>query len=397
MAFEPTLHIEDHLDQPDCTHQANPGTRDFVDALNEHARALASTNPACAQEICQRALRASSDLSYREGEARALTLLAWLNFVHGQLDLALTRALNAEAVARMAHDPRLEGHALYVVALIQDQAGNFAEAMKAHQKTIAIARELGDLSLEANGFLAMGLQHSHQGEHNKALDCFVRAFNFYRQIEADDDRQAMALNNIAFALTEMGDVLRALNYAQQALSKCPPDNLRTYSQILQTTGKVYVAMGQLDEALERFMEALEMASEATTSGQTTEREFEASLHHDIAHMHRVMNQHQPAFVALQHALEIAQAIDAKSLLIDIHDQFSKTYRATNQIALSLAHAEQRESVRASLRQVTTERQEKVTRLITILQASRTHIRQEQCQAAQDWLWRACLNGNAPTC
>ena len=70
---------------------------------------------------------------------------------------------------------------------------------------------------------------------------------------------------------------------------------------------------------------------------------------------------------------------------------------TGQVALALAHAEQRETVRASLRQITNERQEKVIRLMAILQASRRHVHQEQCEAAQNWLWRACLHGNAPTC
>ncbi len=386
--------LEERVNRLDLPDQPS---REFVDALNDLARAVSATDPARAQSLSKRALKASSQLIYRQGEARALTFLSWLNFVDGQADLALTRALNAEAVARMAHEPTLEGHALYMVALVQDQAGNFAEALKAHQKMVAIARELDDGFLEANAFMAMGLQHSRHGEHKKALNCFMQTKALFRKIDADNDRQVMALNNIASALMETGDVLRALRYAQNALNQCDPQNVRGYTQILHTLGNVHAAMGQLDEALTHFTRAINLNTQAAQSGQIIDREFEVTVQLDLAKVQRASGQREPVFAALQRALEVAQTIDAKPLLVKVHDQLSKAYRESNQIALALAHAEQRESVRATLRQITTERQEKVIRLTAILQASRQHFHQEQCQAAHDWLWRACLHGNAPTC
>ena len=386
--------LEERLARLDAPDQAS---QELVDVLNDLARAIAATNPARAQSLSKRALAVSSHLFYRQGEIRALTFLSWLNYLGGQTDLALTRALNAEAVAWMAHEPRLEGHALYMIALVQDQAGNFSEALKAHQKLIAIARELGDGLLEANSFMAMGMQHTRQGDHKKAQGCFMQTVALFRSINADNDRQVMALNNVASALTETGDVLRALDYVHKALKICDPDNVRAHTMTLHTLGTVYVAMGQLDEALAHFTRVLELMAQAAQNGQITDHEFEATVQLDVAKMQRTKNQREPAFVALKSALEIAQAIDAKPLLVQTHDQLSKAYRETGQIALALAHAEQRETVRASLRQITTERHEKVIRLMAILQASRRHVHQEQCQAAQDWLWRSCLHGNAPTC
>ena len=375
----------------------NQPSRELVDAFNDLARAIAETDPARAEGLSKRALQASSQIVYRQGEARALTFLSWLSFLEGRADLALTRALNAEAVARMAHEPRLEGHALYMIALIHDQVGNFDEALKAHQKMIAIARELHDGLLEANSFIAMGLQHSRQGDHKKALNCFMQTLTIYQQTDVDNDRCAVALNNIAAELLETGDVLRALQYAQKALAQCNPDNVRTYIAILHTLGKVNAAMGQLSEALAHYTRAIDLNIQASQNDHTTDHEFEATVQLDIAKVQRALNQREQVFTALQRALEVTQAIDAKPLLVQVHDQLSKAYRDTGQIALALAHAEQRETVRASLRQINTDRHAKVIRVMAILQASRQHIHKEHCQAAQDWLWRSCLHGNAPTC
>jgi tetratricopeptide (TPR) repeat protein len=386
--------LEENLSRLDVPDRPS---RELVDALNNLARSVFSTDPTRAQHLCKRALKLSSHLTYRGGEARALTFLAWLSFLDGRADLALTRALNAEAVARLAHEPKLEGNALYMVALVQDQAGNFAEAMKAHQKMIAIAREVGDELLEANSHSAIGLQHSRRGEHKKALDCFMRTLAILRAINADNERQVLTLNNVASALIETGDVLRALDYAEKALAQCDPDNVRAYMQILHTLGNIHAAMGQLDESLAHYIRAIQVNTEAIQNGQITDREFEATVQLDLAKVLRALKQNDQVFTALQRALEVAQALDAKPLLVQIHDQLSKAYCATSQVALALAHAEQREMVRASLHQITTERNEKVIQLMAILQASRQHIHAEQCEAAQNWLWRACLNGNAPTC
>ena len=375
----------------------NQPSRELVDALNDRARAIAETDPVRAESLTKRALQASSQIVYRQGEARGLTFLSWLSFLEGRADLALTRALNAEAVARMAHEPKLEGHALYMIALIHDQVGNIAEALQAHQKMIAIARELNDGLLEANSFIAMGLQHSRQGNHKNALSCFMQTLAIYRKIDVDNERCVMALNNVAAALMETGDVLRALQYAEKALSQCNPDNVRANMGISHTLGKIYAAMGKLDEALSHYTYAIALNTQATQNGHVTDCEFEAMVQLDIAKVQRAMSKREQVFIALQRALEVTQAIDAKPLLVQVHDQLSKAYRDTGQIALALAHAEQRETVRVSLRQINTDRHEKVIRVMAILQASRRHIHQEHCQAAQDWLWRSCLHGNAPTC
>ena len=367
---------------------------ELVDSLNHVARAVAETDPARAQSLSKRALQVATQLRYRQGEARALTLMAWVNMVEGRVDLALTRALNAEAVARLARDAQLEGHALYTIALIHDQVGNFAEAHRTRQKMIVVARELDDEILEANCLLTMGMQHSRNTEFKKAMGYYMQALTLYRKQNDDSERHALALNNVASALTDTGDVLLALQYAQKALNRCDRNNRRVHALIVHTFGYIYAAMGQFDEALTHYMRSSALNVQ---DGQITDHEFEVTVQLDLAKMQRAMTQPKQAFMALQQALEIAQAIDAKPLLAQTHDQLSKAYRETGQVALALAHAEQREAIRALIHQTTSTQHEKVIRVMAILQASRKHVHTEQCQAAHEWLWQACLHGNAPTC
>ena len=387
-ALESQLSYLDQLDEP-CHEQ--------VDVLNQLARSLADTDFARSQVLSKRALNLSGQLHYPQGEACALTLLAWLNLIEGRADLALTRALNAEAVARVARDVGLEGHALYMVAVIHDHVGNFNAALQTRYKMIVVAHEANDQSLEGNCLMAIAVQHSRRDEHKKALNYYMQALALYRKINDESERHVLALNNVASALAETGDVLLALQYAKKALAKCNSQNARVHTLILHTFGNIHAAMGQLDESLAYYTHAITLNEQAAQAGYTTDREFEATVQLDMAKVQRAMSQHTLAFVALQRTLEIAQAIDAKPLLAKTHDQLSKAYHEVGNVALALVHAEQREAVRASFRQITLEQHEKVTRVMAILQASRKHVHTEQCQAAQEWLWQSCLHGNAPTC
>jgi tetratricopeptide (TPR) repeat protein len=380
-----------YLDQPDVP------TPELVDTLYQLARRVAETDPTRAEALCRRALSLCTVLMYRPAEVRALTLLAWLNLVQGRMDLALTRALNAEAVARVIREPQLEGHAVYVISLIHEHVGNAQAVRQAHYKLIAIARETDDGLLEANCLLAMGTQHTRQNEHREALHCSLQALALYRRVALNGEGHLIALNNAASAYIQTGDVWSALQHAQKALALCQPNQLRVYTQILHTLGNVHAAMGQLDEALVHFTRALDLNAQAAQNGDITDREFEVTVQLDVAKVQRALNQPAPSFAALQCALEVAQTLDAKPLLAQTHDQLSQAYREAGQVALALAHAEEREAARSSLRQITTERHAKVTRLLTILQASRQHVHQEQCQAAHEWLWQSCLHGNAATC
>lgn len=368
---------------------------EWVDALNDLAHELADINPACAQNHSRQAMQVAVEVRYPSGEARALTMVAWLHLGEGRVDLALTRALNAEIVARMARQPHLEGHALYMLAMIHDRVGNFDEAMRARQKLVAIARELQDIALEANCLVTIGMQQTRRGAHKEALQTYSRALALYRRLQ--DEREVFALNNIATALLANGDLFLAEEYATKALNVCQPDNVRVYTQILHTLGNISSAMGEVDASRIEYEHILSVSARAAQTGYTTDREFEAQVRLDLAKAYAALQKNGNAFAVLQQALDIAEAHGFKPLLIDIHDQLSKLYQRENLLAMALTHAEQREATRSALTQTQSDQHEKTLRVMAILKASQEQIRKEQQAAFEERLWQRCLNGQVPLC
>ena len=354
---------------------------EWVDVLNSLARAIVDIDSTRAQRLCKDALKLSGELKYLLGAASSLTLTSWLNLVQGRPDLSLTRAVHAQTLARTMENAQQEGHALYVEAMVHDQVGNFEEAQQARQKMINIARNLGDRSLEANCLTTMGMQHSRRGDHSQALQTYQAALRIYREL--NDERELVALNNAASALTHCGDVSLALDFASRALAQCSTENIRVQTQILHTLGGVYAAMGDVDLALSHHTRALELNAQAAERGQVTDQEFEVTVRLDVATLERAQGQPAMCIATLERALVVANTIDAKPLLVELHDQLSKAYRETDQVALALAHAEQRETTRAKLQKVEAEQSERVMKVMTMLRTARDPQYQEQRLASMN--------------
>lgn len=352
---------------------------EWVDAMNDLARLIVDVDSARAQALCKAALQASGELKYLLGAARSLTLTSWMNLMQGRPDLSLTRALHAQTLARTIDNPQQEGHALYVEAMVHDQVGNFEEAQQARQKMIAIARHLADRSMEANCLTTIGMQYSRRGHHAKALLSYRAALEIYHALQ--DEREAMALNNAASALTHTGDLPLALKYVEDAFRLCRPENIRVKSQILHTMGGVYAAQSEADRALDHYRQATDLNVRASERGQVTDQEFEITVRLDIATLERLKGQSADCITTLKRALQIALTIDAKPLLAEVHDQLSKAYRSTDQVALALLHAEEREKTRAKLQKVEVEQSERVMKVMAMLRTVRDPQYQQQRMAA----------------
>jgi len=354
---------------------------EWVDTINSLARVIVDVDSARAQQLCKEALRLSGELKYVLGAARSLTLTSWLNLVQGRPDLSLTRAVHAQTLARTIDDAQQEGHALYVEAMVHDQVGNFEEAQQSRQKMISIARNLGDRSLEANCLTTMGMQHSRFGDHAKALSSYLAALRIYRELK--DEREVMALNNAASALTRIGDLSLALDFAGRALENCNTDNVRVHTQILHTMGDVHAAQGEVDVALSYHQRAIDLNANASERGQVIDQEFEITVRLDVATLQRTQGLLAECIATLEHALTVAQAIDAKPLLVELHDQLSKVYRETDQVALALTQAEQREVTRTKLQKVEAEQSERVMKVMSMLRTVRDPLYQQQRLASMN--------------
>lgn len=125
-------------------------------------------------------------------------------------------------------------------------------AIEQGDKSIEICQKLlEDVKTDAEKtslLFRIALVHDGAGDYDKALE-------YYEKVLAIDDEYGIALNNLAYLLTDkLNKPTEAIEYAKQAAALKPEAN------ILDTLGWAYVMAGQLDEGIGKLFQARQMDS-----------------------------------------------------------------------------------------------------------------------------------------
>jgi tetratricopeptide (TPR) repeat protein len=94
--------------------------------------------------------------------------------------------------------------------------GNIAEAIAAYDMAIEAFFEIEDLTQAGITGLSLGELHGMEGRQTKALECFIRAFNYFQSV-GDAYGSARAKDRMASALIELGDFDQALMHIRDAI------------------------------------------------------------------------------------------------------------------------------------------------------------------------------------
>jgi tetratricopeptide (TPR) repeat protein len=92
------------------------------------------------------------------------------------------------------------------------------------------------------------------GDADNALILYKRILKIYETTDVEDPYKCLYLGNIAIAISESGDHIRALEIAQNALNNS--DTIMTSSLNLLQIGTIYDSIGEYDKALINMKRAL---------------------------------------------------------------------------------------------------------------------------------------------
>ena len=107
-----------------------------------------------ARDLCEEAVKLARELGDQSLEAEALV---WLSFIARNLEQRESGLAHAEAaleIARRINDPRLVGHALYAVALVQPSRGDAEREI--NLEALVNLRQAGDLIWVCSTLLSVG-------------------------------------------------------------------------------------------------------------------------------------------------------------------------------------------------------------------------------------------------
>jgi tetratricopeptide (TPR) repeat protein len=291
-----------------------------VDALNDLACALQETDRQRCLTLSKEAVQLGALLKYSAGKARAHNRLGWLSLLAGEVEIALQHAMQAEALALLAKNPRLQCGALYVSASAHQQVNNVAFALRDWFKLLHIALQEDDQDYQADAYNELGILYREQKDYEDAIDCCKQALKRY--VASGDPREVVALNNIAHAYARTGDGVHALVYARMALDKCSPELPRWRATILDTMGRACLANGNIRIALAQFESGIKLYQTARVTGQVHADSVIATLYQGAALALRKLGHLDQAAIKLDQALAEAERANDQPLQVEIHQDIA---------------------------------------------------------------------------
>lgn len=190
-------------------------------------------------------------------EGRALLALGAVHRMAGQMDKALGELEEALAVAKQAGDVRLEAHVLGDMAhahhIRRDESG---KTMVLAERARALHQEAGSRRDEADMCGLLAALHQARGEAHQARSRYEQALELLSG-GGDLGVLGMVHTNLGTLHQELGNLDAALNHQEEALRLCvAAGGRRLEGGVLGNRASVLFEMGRLDEARDGFDRAV---------------------------------------------------------------------------------------------------------------------------------------------
>ena len=211
--------------------------------------------------------------------------------------------------------------------------GQYQKALEHYEKSLEIARKIGNMSSEGVTLNNIGNVHKVWGQYEKGLEYLEKGLRIHRKV-GNVKEEAVTLGNI-------GDVYRSWGYNQKALEqyqKCLETSRsigdeRTEVWSLGSLGLVYYDLGQYQQALECFQKSLEIARKIGAVGD------EALRMNNIALVYSSWGHYQKALEYHEKALEVYRQAGNQRAEGTALNNMADVYQRLGQYQLALQYSE----------------------------------------------------------
>src|SRR5208282_4457721 len=140
-------------------------------------------------------------------------------------------------------------------------AGQFQEAFRCDEQSLAIARVLRDHHKELGSLIDLGGDRLGQVRTDEAIRFFKKALQIFS--EGDNPSQkAIILYNLGICFAWSGETRRAIQFYKRALCTYAPEHKKQRDECLACLGRAYAAQGKANLALHYLKQAYENLQQA---------------------------------------------------------------------------------------------------------------------------------------
>ncbi len=341
-AMDTKLHpLEDELEQA-------KSSIDRVNALNALAWELSTSDPERALALASEAHKQAqsgefAETNYARGLAEALCTMGAVNFRSHESDLAFTQSLEAFSLAQAYHIRDLLPRILSNLAALNFLYGNYSEALNLAVRQMELSDELGNVRQKARASLSIGAVYSQLGDQEKAQAYFSDSLMVFRQLQ-QPYWIALALTNLAETYQQMEDFSAGLAAVEEALQVCRQHDVhkRVFIIALNNRGEIYLRMGEHELALAQFGQALNLAK----SSNQPELQADALLAQGKVYL--ALGQFEEAVEVLETAVSLGENIGYRNVIFEAHEKLAAAFQQKEEFALALTHYKAYHDVRESV-------------------------------------------------
>ncbi|MGM0580779.1 MAG: tetratricopeptide repeat protein [Bacteroidota bacterium] len=249
-----------------------------------------------------------------------------------------------------------------------------AQSFKYATYALELSKKINFLLGEATANNNLGVYHKQKGDYDQALRYFKEALNLYDSLQ-EKSGAAKALSNIGNIYSINEDFERALDYYSDA--KIIFEELNDSSKllrILNNIGNIYMDNGQEKEAIDYYRKVLSIYQKSDDKANLfdpfsnigkvyfNQQQYDSALYYfnkslkkeeaadnkfgiagslvKIARLHNAKSNHLAARNAGLDAVEIAQKINAKPILLDAYSTLAEVYLHLNDLENSYVYMNQ---------------------------------------------------------
>ena len=285
-----------------------------VNALNELASEILSSNPDSAISTTDKALDLSRRIGFKKGEGTALYNIGKRHKREGDYGQALETYQKSLQIHNSISYTGGMAVSLNEIGLIHWRQGRYEQAIESFQQSLKIHEESGYLSGVAKTVNNIGLVYSSQGDYEQALKYYHRTLKLLEELE-DKTGIAGSLANIGVIYQSQGRYERALEYYQRSLRLLEELGFKLgVARVLNNIGIIHKNQGRYEQALESYQKSLAIREVLDNQHDV------ASMLNNIAVVYKLQAQYDRALEHHKKSMKISQELgNQKSVAVSLRN------------------------------------------------------------------------------
>ena len=314
-----------------------------VEILRLLAKEYLTLNPAKGRTHAQEALElARQNQLGQDVIADLLCILCGLNEHTGDFASALSQALSAQSIFNEIDDPAGQARALHLLSGVCMELGDYPQALDSALKSLNQYSELAEAAGQLRALNNLGIIYNRLGEYKKELGTYQQALQIAREIEHPKN-ESVLLNNIAMAHLSMEAYEYALQHAEDCLTLAKEIGFAALeSNVVSTLGDICRKMGNYSRAERLFAQSLDL------SRQQGQGYLEMYNLLSIGKLALSREQYENASAQLEAALTLAETLQTKSEIAEIHRALSQAHATRGDFEAALDHHRSFHEIKESL-------------------------------------------------